>query len=198
MSRATVVADDRVRVRRMTGSEDELERMAGWLNQPHVRDWWDPDGPKATVEQVRRDYGSYTSETSDGVACVIEDRGRPVGFVQFYSWSQETEYAARVGIKVEPTAWAFDVFIGEPDAVGRGLATRALDLVCRYLIDERGATAVVIVTETGNVRAHHVYKKLGFRTTQEFLDDDTRGGERVHSYVMRREREPDPATRVED
>jgi aminoglycoside 6'-N-acetyltransferase len=171
----------------MTSGEHDLARVVEWLNQPHVREWWDPDGPEPTSEQVRRDYGSYPSATSHGVACIIEDRGNPVGFLQFYPWSEETEYAARVGIIVEPTAWAFDVFIGDPGAVGTGVATRALELVCRHLVDERGATSVVIVTETGNVRAHHVYEKLGFRKTQEILDDDTRGGERVRSYVMRRE-----------
>lgn len=184
---AIVAGDGRVRVRRMADSDAEFARMAGWLNQPHVREWWDPDGPLATIDQARKDYGPYISETSPGTACVIEDGGRPVGYVQIYPWSEEAEYIGLVGIAVEPEAWAFDVFIGEPDALGSGVATRALDLVCRHLIDERGASAVVIVTELGNVRAHHVYEKLGFRTVQEILDTDTRGGERVRSYVMRKE-----------
>lgn len=184
---ATVVADARVRVRLMVATEEEYARMAGWLNQPHVREWWDPDGPEATVEHVRKTYGPARSEATSGTACIIEDGGRPVGYLQIYPWSAETEYMRNVGISVEPEAWAFDVFIGEPNALGTGVATRALDLVCRHLVDERHASAVVIVTEVGNGRAHHVYEKLGFRKVQEFLDEDTRGGDRVRSYVMRRE-----------
>ena len=135
---------------------------------------------------MRATYGPYADPQSEGVTAFIEDRGRSVGFVQFYPWSLEAEYCTKVGIEVEPGAWAFDVFIGEPDALGTGAATRALDLVCRHLIDQCHATAVVIVTETTNVRAHHVYEKLGFVPVHEFLDVDTRGGERVRSYLMRK------------
>lgn len=182
----TIAADERVGVRRMRGDDGEYALMARWLNEPHVREWWDPDQPDATVETARSTYGPYTDPQADGVTAFIEDRGRPVGFVQFYPWSSEDEYCNRVGITVEPTAWAFDVFIGEADALGTGVATRALDLVCRHLTDERDASAVVIVTEVTNLRAHHVYEKLGFVKVHEFLDIDTRGGERVRSYLMRK------------
>ena len=182
----TLVADGAVRVRRMRNDDGEYALMARWLNEPHVREWWDPDLPDATVETVRADYGPYADTESQGVAAFIEDGDRAVGFVQFYPWSLEDEYCNKVGIAVEPTAWAFDVFIGEPAAIGTGIATRALDLVCRHLIDTRGASAIVIVTETTNVRAHHVYEKLGFVKVHEFLDVDTRGGERVRSYLMRK------------
>ena len=187
MAEDTVIGDERVRVRRMHNDDSEFALMARWLNEPHVREWWDPDQADATVETVRTTYLPYTDPASDGVTAFIEDHGRPVGFVQFYPWSLEGEYCRKVGITVEPGAWAFDVFIGEPDARGTGAASRALDLVCRYLVDQRGASAVVIVTETSNVRAHHVYEKLGFVKVHEFLDIDTRGGERVRSYLMRRE-----------
>lgn len=182
----TVVTDGRVSVRRMRNDDTEFARMARWLNESHVRAWWDPDQSDATVETVRTTYGPFTDPDAEGVTAFIEDHGTPVGFVQFYPWSTEGEYCTKVGITVEPTAWAFDVFIGDPGTLGTGVATRALDLVCRHLIDERGASAVVIVTETTNVRAHHVYEKLGFVKVHEFLDIDTRGGERVRSYLMRK------------
>lgn len=185
-SPGTVAERGAVRLRRMAGSDDEYALMAGWLNQPHVREWWNPDGPEATIDLARRDYGPFMQEASPGVNCFIEDRGRPVGFVQFYPWSNEGEYCRKVGIAVEDGAWGFDVFIGEPDALGTGVATRALELLCCFLRDARGARAVVIVTEASNLRAHHVYEKLGFRKVLEFLDDDTRGGQRVRSYLMRR------------
>lgn len=180
------MADGRVRVRRMRADDSDYALLARWLNEPHVREWWDPDQSDATIETVRETYGPYADPQSEGVTAIIEERGRAVGFVQFYPWSSEGEYCTKVGIEVEPAAWAFDVFIGEPDAVGTGVATRALELVCHHLTEERGASAVVIVTEITNARAHHVYEKLGFVKVREFLDIDTRGGERVRSYLMRK------------
>lgn len=186
--------DGAIRVRRMAGDDSEFALMARWLNEPHVREWWNPDGPPATAEMARRDYAPDTRAASPGGSCFIELDQRPVGFVQFYPWSVETEYCRKVGITVDPGAWGFDVFIGEPAALGRGVATRSLDLLCAHLLDDRGATAVVIVTEVGNVRAHRVYEKLGFRKELDFLDDDTRGGERVRSYLMRKPSDDRTAT----
>lgn len=181
-----VCEEGAIRVRRFDGHNADFELVARWLNEPHVREWWDPDGPAATAETALRDYGPYTEPASPGSSCFIELDERPVGFVQFYPWSSETAYCRKVGITVDPRAWGFDVFIGEAAVLGTGVATRALDMVCGHLLDDIGATAVVIVTEVGNVRAHHVYEKIGFRKLLDFLDDDTRGGERVRSYLMSR------------
>src|SRR5207253_4376667 len=45
-----IVGEGALSIRRMRDEPGEFERMAGWRNQPHVREWWDPDDPPLSAE----------------------------------------------------------------------------------------------------------------------------------------------------
>ena len=77
-------------------------------------------------------------------------------------------------MRADPDTFGLDLFIGEPDLVGRGIGTRVVDLVCTYLEHDRGASAVALTTERTNLRAQRAYEKAGFRKVREVLDTDTR------------------------
>ena len=123
--------------------------------------------------------------------CVIELANTPIGFIQFYRWNDFPEDVALLeGMTLPDTAWGLDVFIGDAGAVGRGVGSRAVGVLCSHLEEERGATEILLVTDVTNHRAHRAYEKVGFATVKEILDTDTRDGERVRSYVMRRAGRP--------
>jgi RimJ/RimL family protein N-acetyltransferase len=45
----------------------------------------------------------------------------------------------------------------------RGIATRALRLVCRYALDELGLARIELITDVDNVASQGVAQKAGFR-----------------------------------
>jgi aminoglycoside 6'-N-acetyltransferase len=182
----SIVAEDDLRVRRMRDEDEEFERMVRWRNSPHVREWWDPDDPPMTLERARAEHRPGTEDASE--SCVIELDGLPIGYVQFYPWDDEPEAIDVIGVPAIPGAWGLDIFLGEPDVIGRGIGTRAVDLVCGYLFRASGATAVMIVAAVDNARALRAYEKAGFVRRARVLDTDTRGGERVESWALVRER----------
>jgi [ribosomal protein S5]-alanine N-acetyltransferase len=49
------------------------------------------------------------------------------------------------------------------DARGRGVATRALDLVARWALEEQRLIRVQLTAEPGNVASQRVAEKVGFR-----------------------------------
>lgn len=64
------------------------------------------------------------------------------------------------------------IMIGRKDLWGRGLATEAISLLCRYLFDDVGLrrlTAGCMATNPGMVR---VFEKLGFRREGVFREHD--------------------------
>ena len=185
---ADVIAQDGdLRIRRLRDRDDDYEMLARWLNTPHVREWWDPDDPAATAQSVAAEYRPLTQPDSATTPCIIELDGRAIGYIQFYPWSADADWAKLVGIEWADGDWGLDVLIGEPDAVGRDIGTRVVDLVCRHAARAHAATALMLVTETTNGRAQRAYEKAGFQRVAEILDTDTRNGERVRSYVMRRQ-----------
>ena len=175
-----------LRLRRLRDTAADYELLVRWLNEPHVRQWWDPDAPPATAETVRADYRAYTKAGAATTACIIESDGRPIGYIQCYPWSGDEEYARTVGLDLVEGEWGLDVLVGEPDMIGSGVGSRAVELLCEHVIRDRGAPSVALVTEATNTRAHRAYQKIGFSVVGEVLDTDTRDGVRVRSYVMRR------------
>ena len=186
MSSHIVVQRDELVIRRMLDSPDDYKLLVGWRNSPHVRNWWDPDEAPMTVASAIEEYGPDTMPTALTTLCIVELRGVPVGFMQFYRWSSYGAEADEVGIPYDDGAWGVDVFIGERDALGQGLGTRMMELLSDYLETERDATSIVLTTEVDNTAAIRCYEKAGFVRGARVLDTDTRDGERVWAWVMTR------------
>jgi aminoglycoside 6'-N-acetyltransferase len=178
--------DGELSIRTMCGKAAEYELLVAWRAQPHVSEWWDTDGPPFTFELARDSYGPE-AEDQNTTYCFVEHDGRPIGFIQFFRWQDYAEEAREIGIPDIAEASSLDVFIGEPDALGIGLGSRAVDLLCRFLF-EKGASTVALATALDNVRAHRAFQKAGFRKIERVLDSDTRQGERIASWLMVRER----------
>lgn len=179
-----VVSDGALVIRRMRDERDEHERMVRWRNTPHVRVWWDPDDPPMILEASQAEYGPLCRDESSTTACIVEWQSRPVGYLQFYPWSDDPDEATEWGIPADGSAWGLDVFIGEPEMTGRGIGRRAVDTLARYLFDQRRATLVAFLVAKDNARAIRAYEKAGFIKRGSALDTDTRHGQRVESWVM--------------
>lgn len=192
MQSPILVEEDKLVIRRMRDSQDDYEFMVRWRNSSHVRHWWDPDDPPLSVAAATDEYQPDTAPTAPTTLCIVELRGAPVGFMQFYRWSSYAAEADEVGIPFDDLAWGVDVFIGERDALGHGLGTRMMELLCGYLETERGASSVVLTTELDNFAAIRCYQKAGFVQGARVLDTDTRDGERVWCWVMTRMKERPP------
>lgn len=181
-----IARDGDLVIRPMRDELDDYRRMVRWRNQPHVREWWDFDEPDLTLEAALSEYGPDVRGDGATTACVIELGSRPIGYLQFYAWAA---YSAEAGPEYDvPDAWGLDLFIGEPDLVGRGIGSAAVDLVCRYLFDERGASSVMLAAAVENAVALRAYEKAGFKRTRRILDTDTKGGQRIECWLMVRER----------
>src|SRR5207244_3999544 len=110
------------------------------------------DGPM-TVDAAIAKYRSRTDPASPTAAGIIEADGQPIGYIQCYPWAAYPEDGDALGIRFDDHAWGLDVFIGEPSRVGRGIGPMAIDLLCRHLFAQRGATSVELVAAQANARA---------------------------------------------
>jgi aminoglycoside 6'-N-acetyltransferase len=183
-----IAADGDLTIRRMRDDPDDYRRIVAWRNQPHVREWWDPDDPPLTLEGAIEELRPLTLPGDSNTACIIEFKGGPAGYLQFYPWDEEHEYLAEVGITITAGAWGLDIFIGDSSLVDQGIGSRTVRLISDHLFAEHNATAVALATEAGNGRAQAAYVRAGMRVVKRFLDTDTRDGQRVDSVLMIRDR----------
>jgi aminoglycoside 6'-N-acetyltransferase len=181
--------DGDLAIRRMRADAHDVDLIVRWRAEPHVHEFWDPDDAPPDTEQVEREYLPNTEPGAPTTGCIAELDGRPIGYIQFYRWVDFADEAEEVGFEVSKDAWGIDVYVGEPALVDRGVGSRVVRVTCEYLEEELGAGEVGLLTEVVNTRAQRAYEKAGFVKDGKVRDFDTRGGERVWSWVMRRRRE---------
>jgi aminoglycoside 6'-N-acetyltransferase len=177
--------DGNLSIRLLRNDPRDLVQLVSWRAEPHVRDWWDPDEPPPSLQRVRETYVPLTEPWSRTTACVIELDGRPIGYLQFYRWDAYPDEVEEMALPAMDGSFGLDLFIGDPEMVGAGHGTRAVALACAHLARDRGAREVLLTTEVTNGRAQRAYEKVGFVKIKEVWDLDTRGGQRIRSWLMR-------------
>ena len=157
-------------IRRMREDHVDDELVVRWRNEPQVAEWWDTDDEPSpmTLGHVARTHGPRADEpwVTD---CIITVGDRPIGYVQFYPWSEEADEAREFGVPDVDGSYGLDIFIGEPDMIDHGVGTRTVSLLARYLFGEQDATSIALLTPVGNERAHRAYEKAGFRKLKQTL-----------------------------
>jgi aminoglycoside 6'-N-acetyltransferase len=113
------------------------------LHQPGVARWWG----EYDAEKLERDF--FDPAWAYTYLVIVE--GALAGILQFHEVPDPDYKSAGV-----------DVTLGDAYQ-DRGLGTKALRRLLRYLIDERGHHRITIDPATDNPRAIHVYEKVGFK-----------------------------------
>jgi RimJ/RimL family protein N-acetyltransferase len=142
---------------RMLITDQELTiRNAEAKDAPLLCKWWNdgilmahvgfPNGLGTTEEKIRYQISTDTDETRR--LLIIEIASIPVGEMNF---KNKGNGSVEIGIKV-----------CEIDYLGKGYGTRFLKMLIQELFNE-GYEKIVLDTWLKNVRAQHVYEKLGFK-----------------------------------
>ncbi len=177
----------------------DFEQLRDWLNTPQVSEWWGrewggPDGlggagpDAATVEEVAEQYLPDLEPHDPSHPFVIVADGRDVGLIQWYRLRDYPDYERELG-EAGTGAAGVDLFVGEPDLVGRGLGS----LVIRRFVDDvvlaAGVTRCIGAPDVRNLRSIRAFEKAGF----EWVRDAAVTGEPAPEHVMVRS-SPRPGT----
>jgi len=126
-----------------------------WRNQDHIRKWFF-HSDVITPEQHQAWFKRYLQQDDDYVFIIEEVAAtlRPVGQVAIY----HIDWAAR-------QAEFGRLMIGEPEAIGRGLARAATGLLTDMAMDTLGFREIYLEVFADNVPALTIYTACGFQIT---------------------------------
>jgi aminoglycoside 6'-N-acetyltransferase len=153
--------------------EDDFPLARRWLLLPHVRRWWndDPDEhdyPEGTLaEWLEAIHGTDPTDMF-----IIALDGRPIGVIQSYRVQDYPDYVAELGELPEP-AISVDVFIGEPELIGKGHGTALMRAFLPLAFERYQMNYCVIGPSKSNAAAIRSYEKAGFRYLKEYREEDT-------------------------
>jgi RimJ/RimL family protein N-acetyltransferase len=147
--------------------DDDLALIHRWQNDPEIWRSMDYERP-FSVEDVRDDIERSRRE---GHPFVIEADGAPIG---------------RIGLnafRLRDRICSLYLFIGEPDARGRGHAIDAVSTLVGYAFERMDLARVELWTLATNERAIDVYEACGFRREAVLPERSFRDGEWVDRVI---------------
>ncbi|GED97140.1 GNAT family N-acetyltransferase [Gordonia crocea] len=163
------MAGSRVILRR--ASIDDVPVLERWDLEPHVIACI-TDDPTATTAF---DGTAWTEEIAGASEVsyhlIAEVDGHPIGAMQIIDPQLEsTHYWGDVG----PNLRAVDIWIGEPDMLGRGYGTEMMTQAVDDAFADPAIVAIIIDPLASNTDAHRFYQRLGFVPVgrQVFGEDD--------------------------
>ena len=77
-----------------------------------------------------------------------------------------------------------DQFIGEPEYWSRGIGSKYVQMVLKFLKAEQNADAVILDPWKSNARAIRAYEKAGFKIIAELPEHEVHEGKKVDCYLM--------------
>jgi len=153
--------------------EDDLDLARRWLLEPHVRRWWNDDPRERDYPQGTLDEWMAAVRGEDPTDMfIIQMDSRPIGVIQSYRVASYPDYVQEVGELREP-AFSLDLFIGEPDLIGKAVGPALLRDFLRMAFDKYELDYAIIGPARSNVAAIRSYEKIGFRYLKEYREEDT-------------------------
>lgn len=148
-----------------TLDRSDFPLLQRWLSEPHVDTWWHDALDLVGLEQK---YGPRIDGIEPTHVFIIELENRPIGWIQWYRWSDYPKHAAR--LEAEPKAAGIDLAIGDVSVVGKGIGSSAIrKFIANVVSAEPGITAIVTDPEERNGQSCRAFEKAGFipvRTVQ--------------------------------
>lgn len=145
-----------MRLRKATPGDIAL--LTAWEQQPHVAEagisGWDWD-----------EMLSHSLEWRHLLIAEVNDR--PIGFLQIIDPSRD-DYWGDIGSGLR----ALDIWIGPPDALGRGYGTEMMHKAIDLCFEDDAVSAVLLDPLDTNTAAHRLYRRLGFTLIEHRRFDD--------------------------
>jgi RimJ/RimL family protein N-acetyltransferase len=148
----------------------QREMLHQWLTEDHIREWVHGQGLENLLNGLEK-FFQYQAEGRDLSQITNHWIGYEADIPFIYmltsqiSKTEPSEYLPYC--EKEGRAMTLDVFIGNKNYLGKGLAHLAIQ---EFLSSQcQHVTEVFIDPEKTNQRAFHVYQKVGFQVVGEFI-----------------------------
>ena len=135
----------------------DLPLLHGWLQRPHVAEWWREPTMLAELENDYFSAAALASSTRPFIALLDAE---PIGFIQSHValdsgggwWEDETDPGTR----------GIDQFLADEARLGRGIGSAMVDAFARRLFADPAVTKIQTDPSPDNERAIRCYWRAGF------------------------------------
>lgn len=146
-----------------------LPLLAGWLNSPHIREWWgDPETELGYIRDMVEGRDPHCRPF------IFYVDGEPTGYIQqwFIGPHQTPEWIAdHPWLAALPAdTVGVDLSVGRAECLSQGLGSHVLRIFVEDL-RKAGYCNIIIDPDPANQRAIRAYEKAGFCVIPELVGD---------------------------
>ena len=147
----------------------DLELLAGWLQQPHVKPWYPSFNEDIENAQEQCEQGEDRDSSAGHFLIALNDR--PVGYIRWQLVPKDV--LNEIGLTDVPGNSAdVDLLIGDRTLVSRGIGARVLAAIENKLRNRGDVPAIGLTTSKENHYAHRAFEKSGYAVVAEYTPGD--------------------------
>jgi len=149
----------------------DVPLMADWLNRPHLRRFYQHE--PISQAGVAEKYGPRIRGEVPTFSSLALLDGAPLGYLQCYRVADWPEWQKTIGVE---QGISIDLFVGEPELIGRGIGRRMLDGYVAQVAFPRFPDEQLcwIGHELENTRARACSASVGFSPVRQYDEDGAR------------------------
>ena len=151
-----------------TDKKDNYELMYKWCSQEFIYEWFEQR--KLSLEEIENKYKNKLLANQQHLF-FINYNDNKIGFVQIYKYDDNK---SKTLIKYD-SIYEYDIFIGEPEYLSRGLGEKIVNYVNNYIYENYLCDCIALRPFKRNERAVKCYEKCGFEIVDEYIGTDTLG-----------------------
>ena len=144
----------------MQDTEKDYTLMAKWLTDPKVLEFYKGRDNAHDLTKVKEKYSVKILNETNTYACILELDSKPIGYVQFYEI--DVKQKKKFELLQNELIYGIDMFIGETSEWNKGLGSKYLRLLVKWIFKNKNPAHIIIDPRVENTRAIHAYEKVGF------------------------------------
>jgi aminoglycoside 6'-N-acetyltransferase len=165
-------------------TEDHLKVMSRWLSDHRLLEYYGGRDDPPTEETIRNEYILSAGRRTDMENFIVQRDIEPVGYLQFYLVHPRWMDAYGFNEDEAPSVFGMDLFVGAPDAWGKGTGAAVVAGAAEYLVGARGASRIFLDPYVWNARAIRAYEKAGFRKVRIIPRKELHEGSWQDAWLM--------------
>ena len=158
----------KIRLIKFTDKKDNYELLYKWCSQEFIYEWFEQR--KLSLEEIENKYKNKLLANQQQLF-FINYNDNKIGFVQIYKYDDNKN---KTLIKYD-SIYEYDIFIGEPEYLSRGLGEKIVNYVNNYIYENYLCDCIALRPFKRNERAVKCYEKCGFEIVDEYIGTDTLG-----------------------
>lgn len=134
--------------------DSDIDFMKDWLYQDYVAKWY--EHPSSWLNEIlhRTDVFFWIHHF------IVECKGVPIGFCQYYEYSQSGE-DWHDNIELEGT-YSIDYLLGNRKYLGQGFGKEMVHLLIEEISKQEGAKRIIVKPEEDNKASCNTLRSAGF------------------------------------